>query len=318
MKRFQLAVAAIACAFATSAMATSTSNYNLTTGTFATPSATITADTQKNSAGTSVGVGANTWSTSSAGYCTTTGATNTGSACGAGGTNYGNSYIWNASPSIPGVTMSAFGTTSQSTSSTFQKGYVGFYSGGGFGITSQSNGEVNSSHVPDSSSPDFQHAIDNVTAYEEMMLSFTKAVTLTGVSIGFEGADTDATIFEFIGAGAPTVTGKTWSQMLCNGTVAGASGGTTNCWKAVTNLLNMADGMNSFSAAGAVASAYWMVGAYVPPSVSGIAGSNDSTMDAFKLTGFAVAQATVPEPTSVALFGIAAAAFAASRRRRKA
>jgi hypothetical protein len=285
MKRLQLALACAAVSLATTAMATPAPvTYNLTTAPTSTTGGTGT------SAGTSFA------NSNASMYCTVGQA----GCAAAGGTNYGNTYSWAGASGMPGVAMSAWGSTTLSTTSTIQKAWIGNYGSNGFGITSQSSGELTAAHDPDASSPLFQHAIDDVNAYESLMFSFSSAVTLNSISIGFKGSDADATVLEYTGAGDPTtklLAGESYADLLNNG------------WKIVGNLLNMSTGG---TITGGTASQYWMVGAYLPIGANGPA---DGVSDAFKISGF-VATRAVPEPGSIALFGIAGVAFAASRRRR--
>ena len=292
MKRFHLVFASIACCFASASMATATpANYNLLT----TPSS-------------STGVSTTGFNSSvSSAYCI-----NGASGCAAGGgTDYGNTATWstNASGGNTQVTLSAWGTQTLSTSAHIQKGWLGFYGGNGFGITSQSSGELNASNAPDATSPTYQHAIDNTNAYESLVLSFATAVTLNSLQINFKATNADATILEYKGTGDPTtaLTTESYSSLLC------ATASSSNCWNLVTNLLGMSTGTAGNLITGGTASQYWMVGAYLP---IGKNGAYNGVNDAFKVSGFTATRASVPEPGSIALFGIAGAAFVASRRRR--
>lgn len=225
---------------------------------------------------------------------------------GTDGTNYGNSYYWanGAGGSGTSLTMTAWGTTA--IGGNIAKGWVGDYGSNGFGVTSQAAGELNLAHDPDASSPNYQHAIDNVASYESMMFSFGSAVALNSVSIGFRGSDADATVFVYTGAEDPTasIAGKTYSQLLTSG------------WTLAGNLFNMSTtGSNAFSST--YSSKYWMVGAFMNLGGNAQAGGNDSIADSFKISGLGVTAAlSVPEPDSVALFGIAALGlFLAGRRK---
>jgi hypothetical protein len=284
MKRIHFAVAVLAYSLGTAAFALPT-----------TASYSIAATSQSTSTGGTGTANGTSWNDTSA------------SAYGTGGTNYGNTYTWNTATAGTGpkVTMSAWGTTSLSTASTIQKAWVADYGANGFGITSQSSGELNTSHDPDASSPNYQHGIDDVSAYESLMFSFSSAVLMNSISIGFKGTDADATVLEYTGAGDPTtalLAGQSYASLLTSG------------WKIVGNLLNMSTaGPNALNTAGAVASKYWMVGAYLPIGANGPA---DAFNDAFKLSAFTTTLA-VPEPGSVALLGIAGVALAVTRRRRR-
>jgi len=286
----RIALALIAAFVAVPALAAPV-NYNLDGSSPTAPTTTV------GGPGTNNGT---TWNNSNAGTY------------GTNGSNYGNSYYWAGNASTPALTMSAWGSTS--IGGAVQKGWIGNYGAGtGFGITSQSTGELNSSHNPDAASPYYQHAIDNVSSYESMLFSFGSSVALNSVSVGFTGSDADATVFVYNGAGDPTasIAGKTYAQLLSSG------------WVLAGNVLNMHSGSNSFTNTSAVSSSkYWMVGAFMS-STGGVNNvANDSTTDSFKLTGLGVSTVTtgqsVPEPDSVALFGIAALGLFLARRKARA
>jgi len=224
----------------------------------------------------------------------------------AGGTNYGNSYTWNTGTggTGPSVTATAWGSQSYggtTAESAIQKAWIGNYDPNGLGITSQSgtgNAELTAAHQPDASSPQYQHAIDNVGSYESMLFSFGSAVALNSVSIGFKGTDADATVFVYAGAGDPAaaLAGQTYAQLL------GAYNSTTHTggWVLAGNILDMSVGANSFTNTSAVSSSkYWMVGAYA--AVGGNTSGNVGN-DAFKISGLGASTVTtgqaVPEPDS--------------------
>ena len=235
---------------------------------------------------------------------------------GTGGTNYGNTYTWatGIGGTGPSVTASAWGSTNyyasgnsgalSATGGTIQKAWIGNYDPNGLGITSQSttaNSELNGSFNPDASSPNYEHAIDNVGSYESMMFSFGSAVTLNSVSIGFKGADADASVFVYTGSGAPpTLAGQTYASLLTSG------------WTLAGNILDMQVGSNNF--ANSYSSKYWMVGAYMA-----VGGNSSSYVgnDSFKISGLSVTPSvSIPEPDSVALFGVAALGLFLARRRK--
>jgi hypothetical protein len=308
MKRLQLVIAVAAACLSSAAMATSSVTYsNL---------ATTSSGVSGNGATTlSNGTTYNGWeqTPSFAQYCA-----NGAAGCAAGGgSNYGNSYSFGSSVSStgtgPSFSISAYGTQSVSTTAQLQKAWVGNYGGNGFGVTSQSPGELTAGNMPDTAGPNYQHALDNTQAYESLLFSFASAVTVNGLSIGFKGADADATVLEYTGSGDPTAS-------LTLAATGGYAGLLANGWKLVGNILDMStstsnpDNFNSLTTSGSVASKYWMVGAYIPNI--GTNGAGDSNIDSFKVNGISlVGASSVPEPGSIALLGIAGAALALSRRR---
>jgi hypothetical protein len=288
MKRLQLAVAAaLTCAFASSAMASGTYSF---------------------------GDGTNAGTTN--GKTTFT------------GSNYGNTETYAAKTGTgPSVTISAFGSNgtggklqtaylnnNYSTNSKTELAITSQGSTGGSGTSELSGGQPNTTNS--------EHAIDNDGGYEALLLSFTQAVTLASVSIGFPSGgtpDSDMSVLEYVGnAGALNVSGA--SASLTTLTFADLL---THGWALVSQstLMNVAVAPDNGTAAinGGTSSQYWMVGAYM---AIGANGANTGGYDAVKVNGFSVdtgvGQTKVPEPASIALFGIAGAGLVASRRRRKA
>ena len=154
---------------------------------------------------------------------------------------------------------------------------------------------------------DPEHAMDNNGAYETLLLSFQAATQLTGLTIGFPGGstpDSDMSVLYYKGTGTPTLIGQTYANLVSSG-----------LWGVVNDpsLLNVgasASNTASFSAT----SQYFLVGAYI----SGLSGQQvaDSNPDYVKLRSITTGSVgRVPEPASIALFGIAGAAWFASRRR---
>lgn len=289
--RFALSALALCAAFPAFALTTTTYNFN--------GNATAVTNTPGGTATTSSS-GATTFQNALA------------SQYGDGGTNYGNTITWGGTTAGSSVTVSAWSTTG--VNDHFEKAYIGNY-GGDLGVTSQpraglTNAELNGNNQPNTSNN--QHAIDNIGAYDALVFSFSSAVTLADVSIGFpnagSGLDSDATILYYKGTGTPssTMSARTVNDLVSSGQ-----------WGIATNIGNMAVGNNATGLSSSIASQYWMVGAYM-----GIAGPNASGgalsvgNDYFKVNGLTVSPRAVPEPGSVALLGIAGIALFVSRRRK--
>jgi MYXO-CTERM domain-containing protein len=181
-----------------------------------------------------------------------------------------------------------------------------------------------------------EHAIDNngtgstgttVTkdkaVYDSILLTFSSAVSLTGITIGWVSTDSDVSVAAYLGAGngGATLAGKTYAQLAAAGWsyVEHESNLASNTQR----LINGATGTADTTSAATVTSKYWLVSAYNPTL------NNDSSLtvgnDYFKLLSVAAAVTTppapsgTPEPAGLALVAVAAlGASAAVRRRNKA
>lgn len=245
-------------------------------------------------------VGANTWDNSSA---TKYNAVN--------GTNYGNMRTFMSAGATPvPVNVTAWGSTGGlgGFAGTLQSGYVGRYGADELAVTSRpitGNAELNASNNPNTTNN--QHALDNAGSYESLLFSFQSAVTLNSVSIGFPAAgstlDSDATVLVYTGAGDPTPTLniRTYSDLLTNG------------WQIAGNLFNLTPGTPGALSSTAT-SKYWMVGAFMNVGGNTMI-SHDSLIDTIKVNGLTVTPKVIPEPSTVALFGIAALGLLVRRRK---
>lgn len=161
-----------------------------------------------------------------------------------------------------------------------------------------------------------EHAIDNDQRYEMVMLSFSEAVKLTKVTIGWAGADSDITVMAYQGAGVPTLDGKTF-------TAASLSG-----WQVIGNYADVGVNTKDINAQNAVSS-FWLIGAYNPLGGAVASGFADGA-DYIKLnsvTGCASREVgcvppppngKVPEPGSLALFGLGLIGMMRLRKARQA
>lgn len=179
---------------------------------------------------------------------------------------------------------------------------VGVWSGtsGGLGV-SKANAE---------SSP--AHALDNYNGLDALIFKFTESVTLTGLTLGWNGHDnpsghyndSDVSIYAWTGAPAgPT------------GYVSTVAG-----WTLIGNYDDVGTNFGNTQAVVTptpVFSSYWLVSAYGSSTVTDRVRSTDS-FKLFSIAGNTAPPTTgVPEPGSLALLAMGAFGLMAARRRQK-
>ena len=226
------------------------------------------------------------------------------------------------------ATTMAAGTLQNAVLTAYQvaNGGTGAYSGSGYALaetsrnTNGGNSPGNHDFACDTStcSPDVPaHAVDNNGAYESLLFSFSKAVTLSSVTLGYPGTGTqnvgtsDLTILYCVAANmancaTSTFSGQSYSALVSSGN-----------W-AYTNLLNLSSSNDTGSTGLNVKSNYWMVGAFIADLPKQVAG--DGIADYVKIRAINTCTSVVcavPEPGSLALFGIAGSALWVGRRRRQ-
>jgi len=208
-------------------------------------------------------------------------------------------------------------STSNSTNYSLESAYLGLYSGGvgvnnrdgiGSGANSGDSGDVFST-AP-------EHAVDNQQRYDSVLFSFSTAVTLQSMSLGYPDSgcsingttcDTDMTVLAWTGTGTPTLTGTSYNAMDNAG-----SG-----WQLVGQYSNNPSNNTPFAINGGNASSqYWLIGTCIP--VFGT--SCDTKADVAKIStvaGFQTPPPGVPEPGSLGLAGITIGALGLVRRLRR-
>lgn len=235
-----------------------------------------------------------------------------------------------------GAKLSAYssGTTATSTISTAYVGAWNLSSKFGNGETMRDVGVIaNTSN--DASSP--QHSMDNKDYYDSLVLSFSGAVNLTEVQLGwryFNGSsygDTDLSVLAYTGKGTanpaspPVLTGMTYAQLLTSGWEL--VGNYNNVWNASGQQTTTSDTQNRVALGTAIFSSYWLVAAYnqVAFNSSGktASGANwDTNKDYVKLLavygdkkGPDSPPSQVPEPSSGILLGLGLIGVWSMRRR---
>ena len=164
-----------------------------------------------------------------------------------------------------------------------------------------------------------EHAIDNNQRHEMLLLTFTSAKILSKVGVGYVGySDSDLTVMAYTGGALGTVppsalVGATWASLALAG-----SG-----WTRVGNYDgNGAIGQRNINAA-AIASSYWLIGAYNPlaaPGGSTTGVTLDSGDDYIKLLNVTsvtpvTPSSSVSEPGTMALLGLGLLGVGLARRR---
>ncbi len=198
------------------------------------------------------------------------------------------------------------GTTTTSTPGTFETAKLVLY-GNNYGITNQ-----NPSGSPDTETTTPNHAIDNDTNVDMVLLKFDTSIALSAFTLGYTNNDSDVTVLRYAGA---TTGSTTAASLMNNKSLSNLTA--SNGWTLVDSYSNVA---GTQSIAGGASSSWWLISAY-NSTIGGVKSWTDTNLDYFKLLSFAgntVAPPPppgVPEPGSLALAAFAAfGAFAARRR----
>lgn len=194
------------------------------------------------------------------------------------------SYSMSRNYSVGGIDLTVTGWSNTSGGAVAQD-VVGAYSGGGLGVERSANG-----HTVDSANNDF----------DMLLLSFSQSVKLTNIDLGYLINGNNSSDVSIMSGTSALTAGTSWSSLLTAG----------NGWTSAGNYNNV--GLNELAVnAGGLTSKYWLIGAYNP--ILGSIQSNDNTAEGFKLQSVKVS--SVPESSSVVLFGLGLLGLVAVRRR---
>jgi hypothetical protein len=249
----------------------------------------------------------------------------TSSCSNVGGTNFGNTRTCTGSDGLTTVAGKAFsntGDTGGGTNNALQTAFLGSYSGG-FGATNRdgvtaappctSGKDCAEGTLSTTVSP--EHAVDNNERYDVVLFTFSDAINLAQVKLGYFPDDSDISVLAYTGAGTPSD--------LANGTTT--YGGLTASlgWTLVGHYSNVKDlpddTVNLNTSPQALnpnrVSSYWLIGAFNPTVGSDPGWTNGN--DYVKLLALWGEKPTngAPEPGGMALLATTLAALLWARGR---
>jgi hypothetical protein len=200
---------------------------------------------------------------------------------------------------------------------TIESAYLAHFSGNGLGVQ---NRDGNTSDITEPNAP--EHAIDNNQRFDSTLFDFGQKVKLTNVNIGWvhsgstdnpSNSDADLSIFAYVGNGAPTIAGQTYSSLISSSNWVKSDYNFTNAGLKTVNPLQ-------------TDAQYWLIAGYIPSSAALNCNVKTDTKtgvqyvdpcdDYIKLAGLtATTNGKVPEPGTLGLLGLALAGVVFSRRR---
>jgi len=241
---------------------------------------------------------------------TLTSGTDCGSSC---ATLQGNTRTFSGGASNPTVTTRAYSNTGNNTNTTqppdptvgtLETAYLGLYTGG-LGTKNRDGQGVNGNSGDGSEWVTPEHAVDNQQRFDSVLFSFSSAVDLSRVEIGYYDTDSDVTILAYTGGNglpaAPAMTGS-YSNLTSQG------------WTFIGNYTDLAQNGNSATVnPGNVSSAYWLIGAYIPAWGNTTYSVGNDAIKLLALYGDKPSNG-VPEPHALLLMGLAMVGLWSTRR----
>lgn len=226
--------------------------------------------------------------------------------CSTTGTSYGNTKTCGAGTGAPTVTASAWSNTGGAGNVKIENAYLGVSYSGGLGVTNRDkySGDDGEGFNP-------EHAMDNEQRLDSILFSFSSAIKLTQVALGWWSNDSDISVLAYTGTGDPRSNGKLAGQKYSDLTSQG--------WQFINHYGNVGVGsvnVNNEPGNG-VSSSYWLIGAYNTQVAAGVSGWNPSYYDYVKISGLSGDPngGSVPEPNALLLVSAAIAGVIGTHRR---
>lgn len=203
--------------------------------------------------------------------------------CGDGGASNPNCYTWNfkysGSDTSEAVDASATAWSNTGSGSGLQSAYLGTYSGG-LGVTNM--GESGSSP---------NHSTDNAGYTDSILFTFSEAVNVDSMQVGYVDTDSDYTVMAYTGSGTPDVlTGQTYAGLLGNGW---SLVGTGSSYHGGAGHYGGGSSAGNRDFSNDIFSSYWLIGA-LNTMVGG--STNKAGNDYFKLLALAGCDCTTAPP----------------------
>jgi hypothetical protein len=216
-----------------------------------------------------------------------------------GGTVTSNTLGNTVSRTTDGVTASAqawsntnngagsIGSSSISTASSYslETAYLDIYGGSGLGVKNRdASNFTTSGDYNDGNSP--EHSVDNNQRYDSVLFSFSSAIDLNSVKIGWSSNDSDITVLAYTATGAcigsgtcsSDLSGKTYADLASYG------------WSLIGQYADLVAGAAKSVNPTNIVSSYWLIGA----ANTLVGGSKDTSKDYVKLLALAGDKYTPP------------------------
>jgi len=230
------------------------------------------------------------------------------------GTSWGNQRSWTSDGVT--VTATAWANTGGSDASVsadqqvIRSAYLGWWGGSGLGVTNRDGGNQSYKDQHEGDAQYGEHATDNNQRYDTVLLSFSEAVKLESLKLGWLANDSDMTVLAYTGAadGAP-LAGLQYQGLLASG------------WELIGHYANLTTNVDKLINPDNVVSSFWLIGAFNP--LVGGTTPNDAGAgnDYVKLAAVGASRAptppqgNVPEPGSLILAALGISGLLRMRRR---